>query len=83
MCRFFDVSRGGYYDCVKRMNIPAQDLPLVEKMRECQEKCGKTYGYRRVRICLERQGNISQSQNNIESYANIQSIIRSQKKEIS
>ena len=56
MCRFFDVSRSGYYDYVKRMDIPSKDLPLAEKIRECQEKCGKTYGYRRVHIWLERQG---------------------------
>lgn len=56
MCRFFRVSRSGYYDFVKRMDIPAKDLPLAEKIRECQEKCGKTYGYRRVHIWLERNG---------------------------
>ena len=56
MCRFFDVSRSGYYDYVKRMDIPAKDLPLAEKIRECQIKNGKTYGYRRVHIWLEKQG---------------------------
>lgn len=56
MCRFFRVSRSGYYDFVKRMDIPAKDLPLAEKIRECQEKCGKTYGYRRVHMWLERNG---------------------------
>ena len=56
MCRFFKVSRSGYYDYVKRMDIPAWDLPLAEKIRECQEQCGKTYGYRRVHIWLERNG---------------------------
>ena len=56
MCCFFKVSRSGYYDYVKRMDIPAKDLPLAEKIRECQDKCGKTYGYRRVHIWLERQG---------------------------
>ena len=55
MCRFFDVSRSGYYDYVKRMNIPAWDLPLAEKIRECQEQCGKTYGYRRVHLWLESE----------------------------
>ena len=55
MCRFFDVSRSGYYDYVKRMNIPAKDLPLAEKIRECQEKCGRTYGYRRVHMWLEKE----------------------------
>ncbi len=56
MCRFFEVSRSGYYDYVKRMDIPDQDLPLAEKIRECQDSCGKTYGYRRVHIWLGRQG---------------------------
>ena len=56
MCRFFNVSRSGYYGFVARMDIPAKDLPLAEKIQECQEKCGKTYGYRRVHIWLERQG---------------------------
>ena len=56
MCRFFEVSRSGYYDHVKRMDIPAKDLPLAEKIKECQEKHSKTYGYRRVHIWLERQG---------------------------
>ncbi len=56
MCRFFKVSRSGYYDYVKRMEIPAKDLPLAEKIKECQNKYGKTYGYRRVHIWLERNG---------------------------
>lgn len=56
MCRFFSVSRSGYYDYLKRMDIPAKDLLLAEKIRECQASCGQTYGYRRVHIWLERQG---------------------------
>ena len=56
MCRFFNVSRSGYYDYVRRMDVPNRDLPLAEKIQECQEKCGKTYGYRRMQIWLERNG---------------------------
>lgn len=56
MCRFFDVSRSGYYGYVSRMDTPAKDLPLAEKIRECQEKCGQTYGYRRVHIWLKKEG---------------------------
>lgn len=56
MCRFFRVSRSGYYDYVSRMNTPARDLPLAEKIQECQEKCGRTYGYRRIHVWLERNG---------------------------
>lgn len=56
MCRFFSVSRSGYYGYVSRMDIPAKDLPLAQKIQECQDSCGKTYGYRRVHIWLERNG---------------------------
>ena len=55
MCRYFDVSRSGYYGYVARMDIPAKDLPLAEKIRECQAECGKTYGYRRVHVWLEKK----------------------------
>ena len=56
MCRFFGVSRSGYYGYVKRMETPAKDLPLAEKIRECQVESRSTYGYRRVHIWLERHG---------------------------
>ena len=56
MCRFFNVSRSGYYDYVKRIDKPAKELLLVEKIKECQQKYGRTYGYRRVHIWLERHG---------------------------
>ncbi len=55
MCRIFGVSRSGYYSYVKRMDAPARDLPLAEKIRECQAECKQTYGYRRVHIWLERK----------------------------
>ena len=38
------------------MDISARDMPLAEKIFECQKECGKTYGYRRVHIWLERNG---------------------------
>lgn len=56
MCKFFEVSRSGYYAYVSRMDKPAKDLPLANKIKECQNKCGKTYGYRRVHMWLERDG---------------------------
>ena len=56
MCKFFEVSRSGYYAFLKRMDIPDRDLPLAEKIRECQEESHRTYGYRRVHIWLVRQG---------------------------
>lgn len=56
MCKFFGVSRSGYYAFLKRLDIPDRDLPLAEKIRECQEESHNTYGYRRVHIWLEKQG---------------------------
>ena len=55
MCRIFGVSRSGYYSYVKRMDVPVKDLPLAEKIRECQAECKQTYGYRRVHIWLEKK----------------------------
>ena len=48
MCRFFGVSRSGYYDYVKRLDQPAHDADLANIIREQQQKCDKTYGYRRM-----------------------------------
>ncbi len=36
--------------------MPDRDLPLADKIRECQDGTHRTYGYRRVQIWLERQG---------------------------
>ena len=56
MCRFFKVSRSGYYDFVKRMQTPDRDLPLAQLIEECQQECKSTYGYRRVSIWLDKKG---------------------------
>ena len=54
MCQFFGVSRSGYYDYVKRLERPAHDAALAEIIRKQQERCNKTYGYRRMWICLKK-----------------------------
>lgn len=56
MCRFFKVSRSGYYDLVNRMDKPAKDPELSELIRKCQDETKKTYGYSRLAIWLERKG---------------------------
>ncbi len=55
MCQFFNVSRSGYYDYVKRLSRPEHDAPLAEKIKECQVLTDKTYGYRRVQMWLQKQ----------------------------
>ncbi len=56
MCKFFQVSRSGYYDYVKRMGKPDRDEVLAGQIAQCQEHSRGAYGYRRVHIWLERQG---------------------------
>ena len=48
MCKFFEVSRSGYYDFVKRIGRPEHDAELARQIQECQSRTDKTYGYRRV-----------------------------------
>ena len=56
MCNFFEVSRSGYYDFIKRINKVDKDEIIGKLIRECQSNTRKTYGYRRVLICLQRKG---------------------------
>lgn len=56
MCNFFAVSRSGYYDFVHRLGRAEKDTELAELIRQQQEKCFHTYGYRRMWITLEKRG---------------------------
>lgn len=56
MCKFFDVSRSGYYAFVHRLGRPDRDADLAEAIRREQEKCRSTYGYRRMQIVLAASG---------------------------
>ena len=58
MCQFFEVSRSGYYDYVKRMNNPQKDVTLAAMILECQRRYKKTYGYRRIQLWLIREKSI-------------------------
>ena len=61
MCIFFQVSRSGYYDFLKRLDKPDRDEELARKIVECQQACRKTYGYRRVQIWLEKVKSIKRN----------------------
>ena len=56
MCKFFGVSKSGYYDYVKRISRVEKDVELAEKISLQQKRCFQTYGYRRMHIWLEQQG---------------------------
>jgi len=55
MCKFFEVSRSGYYDFVKRKDNSDKDEIIGELIKECQFKTKNTYGYRRIVIWLLRE----------------------------
>lgn len=54
MCKFFEVSRSGYYRYKKHKNVPDRDQFLAEMIAQCQESRGKIHGYRYIQLWLER-----------------------------
>jgi len=56
MCRFFGVSRSGYYGYVGRLDKPERDAALAEEIRQQQKRSLGTYGYRRMQIALAAKG---------------------------
>ena len=56
MCRFFQVSRGGYYDFVHRLGRAEKDAALAEIVAEQQERSLLTYGCRRMWLVLKKRG---------------------------
>ena len=55
MCKFFLVSRSGYYTFVHRPGRPEKDVALAEINAQEQERSLRTYGYRRMWLWLKRQ----------------------------
>lgn len=56
MCRFFQISRSGYYDFVHRLGRPEKDAALTEMIAEQRERSFRTYGYRRMWLVLKKRG---------------------------
>ena len=56
MCRFFQISRSGYYDFVHRLGRPEKDAALAEIIAEQRSAAFCTYGYRRMWLVLEKRG---------------------------
>ena len=55
MCKFFAVSRSGYYDFVHRLGKPEKDATLAELIAQQRERSFHTYGYRRMWLWLKHQ----------------------------
>ena len=58
MCRYFNVSRSGYYDWINRKDEPDKDADIGNLIRKCQTLTKQTYGYRRVKHWLLREAGI-------------------------
>jgi transposase InsO family protein len=59
MCGFFKVSSSGYYGWLRKTKQPDRDVELAALIGECHSKTKKTYGYRRVKIWLNREKGIT------------------------
>ena len=55
MCKFFSVSRSGYYAFVHRLDRPEKDAALEEIIAQQRERSFGTYGYRRMWLWLKSQ----------------------------
>ena len=55
MCKFFEVSRSGYYAFVHRLDRPEKDAALAEVIAQQREHSFRTYGYRRMWLWLKSQ----------------------------
>jgi len=55
MCKFFGVSRSGYYAYLKSAKED-RDQELAMLIQQCQKETDHTYGYRRVCLWLDRKG---------------------------
>lgn len=82
MCRFYHVSRSGYYDWKKREHSENKDAELIRLICECQEKNKNRYGYRRVTLWLKREKGLTVNKKKvlrITSRNNLMSAIRRRK----
>ena len=55
MCKFFGVSRIGYYAFVHRLGKWEKDAALAKLIAHQRERSFRTYGYRRMWLWLKRQ----------------------------
>jgi putative transposase len=55
MCSLFGISRSGYYSWLNVKDQPDKDAPLLALIAQCHTQTDQTYGYRRVKIWLQRK----------------------------
>jgi putative transposase len=82
MCRFYSVSRSGYYDWQKREQSGNPDQALIDLISGCHKKHKKRYGYRRIKKWLKREKGLIVNHKKvwrITSRNNMLSVIRRKK----
>jgi len=82
MCEFYNVSRQGYYDYIKRQQAGNPDLELIDMIAECQRANKNRLGYRRVQKWLERERGLKVDDKKVyrvTSRNNLMSVIRRRK----
>ena len=56
MCKFFGVSRSGYYAYVRHLNRPDPNQAIIDQIAQQQKQCKNTYGYPRMQLWLDKNG---------------------------
>jgi transposase InsO family protein len=82
MCQFYNVSRSGYYDWLKRNQHENPDKALIALIDECHKKHKSRFGYRRVVKWLKREKGLTVNHKKvwrITSRNNMLSVIRRKK----
>jgi putative transposase len=54
MCKFYGVSRSGYYRYRRHKHISPKEASLASMIAECQNTRGKIHGYRYIHLWLEK-----------------------------
>jgi len=82
MCEFYNVSRQGYYDYMKRQQAGNPDQELIDMIAECQRANKNRLGCRRVQKWLERERCLKVDDKKVyrvTSRNNLMSVIRRRK----
>ena len=87
LCRIATVSKSGYYKWLKRQASPSakmlSDKAMEAKILECYRKVKGIYGYRRIKVCLEKKYGITVNHKRVYRLMRqigIQSCIRKKRK---
>lgn len=82
MCRFYEVSRSGYYDWAAKEQTKPDDQELIHFIVECHKRHKKCYGYRRIVKWLKQEKGLTVNHKRvwrITSQNNLLSVIRRQR----